>query len=153
MRLHHVTHRRHVASITETGFEDSRWTVTGVFLSPPGALWVAGGMDELNFDLLEPYHVVFAFDVPADVAAQYAVMEKTPMLDEEPDEVPENLDDDPPEKWDTTAPGWVIFEYCIPAAVANLYCAGPVHWTGDPPLSAAQLALIEARRKPPTTES
>ncbi|MDB5306551.1 MAG: hypothetical protein JWO38_753 [Gemmataceae bacterium] len=148
MRLHHTTDRKLCSSIAERGFRDSYRMATGVYLSPPDQLWVGGGFSELDFDLLEPYHVVFAFDVPDDIAAQYAVREKTPTRDDV--DVPENLDDDPPENWDTSGPGWLIYEYCIPAAVANLFCVGPVHWTGDPPLTEAQLTVIAARLKPAT---
>ncbi len=145
MRLHHVTSRERCPSIAEHGFRDSHRMVTGVNLAPPGKLWVAGGMDELDFDFLLPDEVAFAFEVPDEVAVQYEVREKVPTPDDLGDNIPENLDDDPAENWDCST--WPIYEYVIPAEVVNRYCLGPVHWTGDPPLSGDQLELIVARQE------
>jgi hypothetical protein len=127
MQLRHTTTRDQCASIAENGFQDSDPSNVGVYLAPPGGWWCGGGFFELadgEKPLAFDDFVVFAFDVPDDVAKLYARYEEPP--------------DRPGE--------WGIYEYLIPADVVNLYCLGPEAWDGEPPLTDRQLALIAARR-------
>jgi hypothetical protein len=105
MRVHHATKSRLRTRIEREGFRESARThATGVFLSPPGWLWVAGGMEPFDPDCVpDGDDVVYAFDLPDDEAERYAVWEEHPATGE-----------------------MFVYEYCVPAEVANRYLVGIV---------------------------
>jgi hypothetical protein len=135
-----VTDRKNCGSIADHGFRESwRSHTTGVFLSPPGLVWCCDGMKKLDsIDALGSEFVAFAFDIPDDVAAQYAVYEEVR------DDDPEPGDGELPFLTDTQ--GMVLYEYCVPAEVANRHCIGVVYWEGESPINESQRATLEGRR-------
>jgi hypothetical protein len=129
-RLHHTTHRRHCETIAREGFRDSHRMVSGVYLAPPGRLWSCGGFEDLgddcDFSGLGPSLVVYAFDVPDDVAAQFAVYERKSEFGHLDAGLADgaDLDDIPVDVNDGT---FELYEYCVPAEIANRFCVGIVH--------------------------
>lgn len=138
VRLHHKTFRQFCESIALNGFLDGDRNAefgfpSGVYLSPPGMVWSCG--TPVEFDPADgpgvdgPEEVVFAFDIPDHIAEPFAVWE----------------DGDPhPDSGEMTPP--ILYEYLVPAEIANRYCIGPVAWQGEPPLTPELLALIHGRR-------
>jgi len=110
MRLCHAAAAENRPSIAAHGFRDSvRDHATGVFLSPPGFLWQAGGMVWVGEDSPQPVNdeAVYVFDIPDDVATEFADYEDVPF--------------DPAVPFVRTADGFALYEFCVPAAVANKY--------------------------------
>lgn len=142
MRLYHTTHRNNCASIAEHGFRDNRRMLVGVYLAPPDQVWIGGGFGALPDGEQPsplPAEVVFAFDVPDEIAAQFAVYEEHPDLDSD-----WSGEGDPP---DVPPDRMMLYEYCIPAEIVNRHFAGIVHWSGERPLTDQQLAAMQARRE------
>ena len=136
MRLYHTTAREHCASIAVAGFAESRAGKygRGVYLAIGPYTRASLTLDLAEVGLLDEHLVVFAFDIPDDIAAAHAcgglcyLSPDDPEYDPEIDAPEPGLDAGlPPDEW------------AVPAEIANLYFAELVHWTGGRPLN---LSLI-----------
>jgi hypothetical protein len=141
MRLYHTTSRDRCDAIASAGFTESRAGKYG-----PGVYLAEGPftrefltLDPTEAHLLEPHLVVFAFDIPDELARSYACGGVCYLSPDDPEYDPEI---------DTPEPGCEGLkadEWPVPAEVANRHFAGLVHWTGEPPLNAEQLAVMTGR--------